>query len=155
MAQSAETPAPTWHQLAQLSDQLRAQWERGNDRTRWAACGHAWDAVAIAPISRGLDVLAALRISPRSGYPVLADYVRGELYVMVPPGTGAAAAGLPRVRVLSRGHQLLLPDTEYGTATAHWVSPPCDDPPALVCPDRLAHHLRALPRAQPTKADPS
>jgi hypothetical protein len=151
MAQSADTSAPTWHRLAQLSDRLREQWARSNDRTRWAACGQAWDAVAIAPISRGLDALAALRISPRRGYPVLADYVSNQLYVMVPPGTGGAAAGLPGVRVLSVGHQLLLPDTPFGTAAAHWVSPPRGTSPVLVRPDRLSHHLRAL--ADQPKAD--
>jgi hypothetical protein len=152
MAQSADTSAPTWHRLAQLSDRLREQWARSNDRTRWAACGQAWDAVAIAPISRGLDALAALRISPRGGYPVLADYIRDQVYVMVPPGTGGAAAGLPGVRVLSDGYQLLLPVTAHGTPAAYWVSPPRGDSPVLVRPDRLAHHLRVLARSDQPKA---
>ncbi|MEV6425033.1 hypothetical protein [Streptomyces sp. NPDC051662] len=153
MAQSAKTSIPTWHRLAQPSDRLRAQWVRGDDHTRWAACGRTWDAVAITPIARGLDALVALRISPRRGYPVLADYVRDQLYVMVPPGTGGTAAGLPGVRVLSDGYQLLVPDTAHGTPTAHWVSPPRDSSPVLVRPDRLTHHLRILARADQPKAD--
>ncbi|MGW3414603.1 hypothetical protein [Streptomyces sp. NPDC000888] len=155
MAKSAKTSIPTWHRLAQPSVRLREQWVRGLDRTRWAACGRTWDAVAITPIALGLDALVALRVSPRRGYPVLADYVRDQLYVMVPPGTGGAAAGMPGVRVLSDGHQLLLPNTRHGTSAAYWVSPPLGDSPALVRPDRLTHHLRVLARADLPKADPS
>lgn len=110
--------------------------------------------MAIVPIRLGLDALVALRISPRRGYPVLADYVRDQLYVMVPPGTGSAAAGLPGVRVLSDGHQLLLPNTAHGTATAYWISPPREGAP-LVRPDRLTHHLRVLAHPDQPKADPS
>ncbi|CAL9677795.1 hypothetical protein SUDANB105_08106 (plasmid) [Streptomyces sp. enrichment culture] len=151
MAQSVKPSVSTWHRLAQPSDRIRAQWVRGGERTRWAACGQNWDAVAITPIALGLDALVALRISPRRGYPVLADHLRDQLYVLVPPGTGRAAAGLPGVRVLSDGHQLLVPQTAYGTPAAYWISPPRDGSP-LVRPDRLAHHLRVLVRADQPKA---
>ncbi|WP_415961958.1 hypothetical protein [Streptomyces sp. 021-4] len=71
-------------------------------------------------------------------------HLRDQLYVLVPPGTGSAAAGLPGVRVLGAGFQLLMPTGEHGTLVAHWVSPPRGTPSPLVRPDRLAHHLRAL-----------
>ncbi|MCS0606002.1 hypothetical protein NX794_33060 [Streptomyces sp. LP11] len=152
MAQSAETSAPTWHRLAQPSDRLRAQWVRGDSRTRWVACGEQWDAVAVSSIALGLDALVAMRVGPRRGYPVLADHLSDQLYVLVPPGTGRAAAGLPGVRVLGTGHQLLMPVTEHSSsAAAYWVSPPRAVPPPLIRPDRLAHHLRTLAR-DPRKA---
>ncbi|MFE7451479.1 hypothetical protein [Streptomyces griseus] len=97
-------------------------------------------------MSLGLDVLVAMRLGPRSGYPVLADHIRSQLYVLVPPGTGAAAAGLPGVRVLSAGHQLLVPATRHGSPTAHLISPPREATALLVRTDRLTHHLRALAR---------
>lgn len=148
MAKSAKPSTPTWHRLAQPSDRLRAQWVRGDDRTQWVACGRTWDAVAISPMSRGLDALVAMRVGPRRGYPVLADHLRDQLYVLVPPGTGQAAAGLPGVRVLGDGVQLLVPAGQHGSAVAHWVSPPREGVPPLIRPDRLTHHLRALARDQ-------
>ncbi|MFE4056683.1 hypothetical protein ACFXP3_10365 [Streptomyces sp. NPDC059096] len=147
MAQSAKTSAPTWHRLAQPSERLRAQWVRGDDRTHWVACGRTWDAVAISPIPLGLDALVAMRVGPRRGYPVLADHLRDQLYVLVPPGTGhTAAAGLPGVRALGDGFQLLMPVGQHGSPAAHWISPPRAVPPPLIRPDRLTHHLRALAR---------
>ncbi|WP_229839722.1 hypothetical protein [Streptomyces rubiginosohelvolus] len=130
------------------------QWRHRPEHTRWQACGQSWDAVAITPISLGLAALTALRLSPRRGYPVLADHLRDCLYVMVPPGTGSAAAGLPGVRVLSDGHQLLIPHPGTGSPAAHWVSAPGAET-TLVRPDRLTHHLRALADAAKPKADPS
>jgi hypothetical protein len=111
-------------------------------------CGRSWDAIAISPITPGLDALAAMHLGVRSGYPVLADLVRDIVYVLVPPGTGSTATGLPGVRMLSTGTQLLLPATDHGTPAAHWISPPLDVPPRLVRPDRLTHHLRAPARAE-------
>lgn len=146
MAQSAKISTPTWHRLAQPSNRLRAHWVRGDDRTQWVACGRTWDAVAISPISRGLDALVAMRVGPRWGYPVLADHLRDQLYVLVPPGAGRAASGLPGVRVLGDGWQLLMPVGRHGSLAAHWVSPPREIPPPLMRPDRLIHHLRALAR---------
>ncbi|MGA6159118.1 hypothetical protein ACPEIC_37905 [Stenotrophomonas sp. NPDC087984] len=92
--------APAWYRVAQPTSRRRALWIHGDDRTRWAACGRVWDAVAITPIQLGLDALAAMRLGVASGYPVLADQIRDVLYVLVPPGTGAAAVGLPGVGVL-------------------------------------------------------
>ncbi|MFC9608828.1 hypothetical protein ACFTTN_36085 [Streptomyces niveus] len=135
----------TWHQLAEPSDQRRALWTHGADRTRWAACGQAWDAVAITPKTRGLDVLTAMCLDPRDGHPVIADLLSNVLYVLVPSGTGRAAAGLPGVRVLSTGDYLMVPTTEPGSAAAHWISPPHDTtPPRLVHTDRLFDHLNQL-----------
>ncbi|MEU1895758.1 hypothetical protein [Streptomyces pristinaespiralis] len=136
--------ASPWHRLARPTDRRRALWGRGSDSTRWVECGGHWDAVAITPMVRGLDALAAMRLGPRSGYPVLADVVRDVLYVLVPSGTGNAAASLPGVRVLTTGNQLLLPATDHGTPAAHWISPPREVSPRLVRADRLTRHLRAL-----------
>lgn len=150
-ASAGRPAAPTWHRLAQPTDRRRALWASSRDRTGWRACGWTWDAVAITPISVGLDALAAMHLGTASGHPVLADRIRDVLYVLVPPGTGTAAAGLPGVRVLSRGNQLLFPDTEHGTASAHWISPPRHSP-RLVRTDRLAAHLRNLTGAEHERA---
>ncbi|MFE9240510.1 hypothetical protein [Streptomyces sp. NPDC007007] len=122
MVNRSHSSVPVWHRLAQPNDQLRAL----AGRTRWVACGRAWGAVAISPMALGLEAL---------------------LYVLVPPGTGPAAAGLPGVRVLGAGTQLLMPTTEHGTLVAHWVSPPGTASVPLVRPDRLAHQLRVLTSA--------
>ena len=152
MAESSNPSASPWRRLAQPSERRRALWIRGNDRTRWATCGVVWDAVAITPMTQGLNALSAMRLGVHSGYPVLGDAIRDVLYVLVPPGTGSAAAGLPGVRVLSVGDQLLWPATDHGTPAAHWVSPPCATPSPLVPADRLAHHLRILSSAEHEKA---
>lgn len=124
------------------------------DRTRWISCGKDWDAVAITPMERGLDVLAALRISPRRGALVLADHLRGTLYVMVEPGSGGVLASLPEVRVLSGGSELLMPATyDDSTAAADLISyPRRGEPPALLPADRLAQGLRGLPVDVPEEA---
>ncbi|AEM88538.1 hypothetical protein [Streptomyces violaceusniger] len=143
---TARKPAatPAWYRVALPTSRRRALWAHGDDRTLWAACGCAWDAVAITPIQLGLDALTAMRLGVASGYPVLADQIHDELYILVPPGTGAAATGLPGVRVLSTGSQLLTPVTEHGTPAAHWISPPHRSRPRLVPADRLTTHLRRL-----------
>lgn len=143
-ARRPKLPAPTWHTLAQVTDQQRASWNRGCDSTRWVECGRAWDAVAIAPLSLGLDALVAMRLSPRTGYPVLADRLRDTLYVLVPPGAGALAETVPGVRVLSVGRQLLMPCTDHGTACAHWLSPPREVPSLLGRVHQLTTHLKEL-----------
>ncbi|MGW6202034.1 hypothetical protein ACWF9B_00035 [Streptomyces sp. NPDC055089] len=119
MAQSGTQPIPTWHRLAQPTDRLRALWVRGDDRTRWMTCGQTWNAVAVSPISQGLDALVAMRVSPRRGHPVLADHLRDQLYILVPPGTGHAAVCCAGVRVLGDGHKLLVPVSEHGGPVAH------------------------------------
>lgn len=66
-------------------------------------------------------------------------------YVMVAPGTGAAAAEVPGVRELSAGRYLLIPTTGHGSVSAHWISAPrTTDPLRLVDVRRLTHHLLAL-----------
>ncbi|MEV6133218.1 hypothetical protein AB0M05_41570 [Streptomyces violaceusniger] len=144
LATAHKPAALAWYRVAQPTSRRCALWTHGDDRTRWAACGCAWDAVAITPIQLGLDALAAMRLGVASGYPVLADQVRDVLYVLVPPGTAAAATDLPGVRVLSTGSQLLIPVTEHGTPAAHWISPPHRSRPRLVPADRITTHLRRL-----------
>ncbi len=138
----ARRSSPTWHTQAAVTGERVARWRTAPCGSGWLACGRAWDAVAISPLGRGVDALAVLRISPRRGYPVLADHVQGVLYVMVPPGTGHLAAGVPGVRVLSQGAQVLIPWGPHGSPSAHWVSPPREDPPPLVQVDKLANVLR-------------
>ncbi|WP_189780152.1 hypothetical protein [Streptomyces tauricus] len=147
MANSRKRSTPTWHELAQPSTAKRARWARGMDRNRWISCGKDWDAVAITPMDRGLAVLAALRVSPQRGALVLADHLRGTLYVMVAPGSGGVLAGLPEVRVLSGGSELLMPATyDDSTAVADLISYPRGGAsPALIPADRLAQGLRGLP----------
>ncbi|MGV9884466.1 hypothetical protein [Streptomyces sp. NPDC003006] len=148
-----KTPAPTWHELAEPTAEKHARWERARDRTQWVACGDLWDAVSITPMDTGLAALTALRAGTCRGYPVLADHLRDVLYVLVAAGTGSSCVGVPGVRVLSRGHQLLIPSSEFdGTAVAHWVSSPREQPPALVGADQLAAHLHRLAEPAHDKA---
>ncbi|MEV0097343.1 hypothetical protein [Streptomyces sp. NPDC050738] len=139
--------SPSWYELAQPDDRKRAKWSYGLNRTAWSSCGQAWDAVAITPSGRGLDTLAGLRIGPYVGALVLVDHVRGVLYVMVPAGSGDVLAGLPGVRVLSVGNELLLPASyDHSTEAADLISHPRDgDPPTLVPAEKLAEQLRAHP----------
>lgn len=151
MAVNGRGASSVWHRLAQPEDHRGLMWDRfpAVDSTRWAVCGRSWDAVAITPMALGVRALAALRIIPERGYPVLADHLRNRLYVLVPPGTGSAAAGIEGVRVLSDGHQLLVPASERGTLVAHWINPPRSTSPPLVRADHLADQLNALANAEP------
>ncbi|MFF8193694.1 hypothetical protein ACF05L_23265 [Streptomyces bobili] len=96
------------------------------------------------PLPLGLDALAAMPIDTRRGYLIVADHLRSVLYVMVPTGSGEVFAGIPGVRVLGRGHHLLMPrTTQDSSAVANWIGTPRDlDTPVLVDPDRLAARLR-------------
>jgi hypothetical protein len=148
MAQLCETYAPTWHRLAQPVPRREQAWLREGIPTRWVECGRTFDAVAITPVSLGLDALTAMRLRPGRGYFLIGDRVRDTLYVLVPSGTAAAFVGLPRVRVLSAGDHMLLPQTEDGTRGAHWIGPPgLHLRTRLVDPRRLAAHLHALTTA--------
>ncbi|MFK0016336.1 hypothetical protein [Streptomyces sp. NPDC091027] len=147
----AKRSTPTWHTQAAVTDKLVAQWRTAPCGSGWVSCGSDWDAVAIRPLGHGLDALAVLGLSPRRGYPVLADHISGVLYVMVPPGTGHLAADVPGVRVLSSGAELVVPWGPHGSPAAHWVSPQREDPPPLVRADRLADVLRRL-AAEPSPA---
>ncbi|MCZ4101088.1 hypothetical protein [Streptomyces sp. H39-C1] len=148
----APAPAASWHQLAVPDARCRARWARGTDATGWAECGRQWDAVAIDSCTLGLDALVAMRVGTRSGYPVLADLLRDLLYVMVAPGTGACAAEVPGVRVLSAGRYLLMPTTGHGSISAHWISAPRTTPLRLVDVGQLTHHLIALTDAAHERA---
>jgi hypothetical protein len=130
-----------------VSDSKRAHWVRGRTHgTAFVPCGLAWDAVAVRPLELGVDALVAMGIGTRRGYLIVADHLRGVLYVMVPTGNGEAFADIPSVRVLGQGHQLLMPrTTQDSSAVADWVGTPDDlDTPVLVAPDRLAARLQEL-----------
>ncbi len=143
---SASGKRPTWHDLAKETDAKRRQWLHGHQNfTQYVPCGMGWDAVAVKPMELGLDALAAMRISTRRGYCVVADHVRGELYVMVPTGHGETFDGIACVRVLGRGHHLLVPRSPLDSSVAaDWVGTPRMDTPVLVTPDRLAARLKDL-----------
>lgn len=142
----ATAATPTWSDLGQITDRKRELWRRQSSRTDWMACGVTWDAVSITPMPVGLAALSAARTGTRGGYLVLADHVKGVLYVLVPAGTGNACEGIVGVRVLSRGYQLLVPERpEHSTIAADWISHPAGDEPArLVQAEQLASHLRDL-----------
>ncbi|OEJ21285.1 hypothetical protein AR457_36185 [Streptomyces agglomeratus] len=131
----------TWAAKKAVDSRTRALWARGDDSTRWARCGDAWDVVVIEPIGLGLEALDQMGADPSSGYPVLADHIRDRLYVMVRAGTGHTAH-LPGTRVLSRDQQLLLPCTP----AAHWISTPRETAPPLLRADKLALALREVCR---------
>ncbi|KAF5990243.1 hypothetical protein [Streptomyces sp. WAC00263] len=138
--------APTWPELAAETDGKKAQWIRGRNHTEFAPCGIEWDAVSVRPMQLGVDALVAMRIGTRLGYPIVADRLCGVLYVLVPPGSADLFVGIPGVRVLDRGHQLLVPRTAYDSSpAADGVGTPRDvDNLVLVRPDRLAARLRDL-----------
>ncbi|MFD8597711.1 hypothetical protein ACFV1L_22175 [Kitasatospora sp. NPDC059646] len=128
MAPSANSPAPPPSWTARLHpDEVlvhEARYSLPSSTTELAACGLEWDAVAVTPLERGLSALDVLGLPVDAGVPVLADYVRGELVVLVAPGTGGAAADVPGVRVLAAGAWLLLPVRGQGAMAAAWLSAP-------------------------------
>ncbi|MFD3907844.1 hypothetical protein ACFXOL_10955 [Streptomyces californicus] len=132
----------TWASKATVDDQTRQRWLRSSTTTDWVRCGTRWDAVAVHPLQRGLEALDLLDVETGEGYPVLADHLSSRLYVMVPPGTAAAAVGLDGVRVLSDGHQVLVPLSGHGSAAAHWISEPGPGAPRLWDVEQLVGALR-------------
>ncbi|MFJ2833577.1 hypothetical protein ACIPC1_39570 [Streptomyces sp. NPDC087263] len=138
--------APTWPELAAESEIKKGQWVRGRNYTEFVPCGLEWDAVSVRPLELGVDVLVAMRIGTRRGYAIVADHLRGVLYVLVPPGSGDLFADIPCVRVLGRGHQLLVPrSAQDSSPAADWVGTPGDvDKLVLVPADRLAARLQEL-----------
>lgn len=136
----------SWDELAAESDRKRAHWLWGRNHTEFVACGEGWQAVSVKPLQLGLDALAAMDAGTRRGYLVVADHLRGVLYVMVPTDCGEVFAGIPGVRVLGRGHQLLMPcSPQDSSAVADWVGAPHDlDTPVLVDPVLLAARLQEL-----------
>lgn len=137
-------PPLTWSQLADPDPGHRTLWAPSTCATRLVPCGQQWDAVAVRPLRRGLRVLDLIGLPLDAGYPVLADYLRAELYVMVAPGTGADLRE-PHTRVLSAGSWLLLPHHAHGSASALWLSTPSDNAP-LVPARRLRRGLHHLDR---------
>ncbi|MEV0281301.1 hypothetical protein AB0I22_33635 [Streptomyces sp. NPDC050610] len=87
---------PSWSSLAQpdarTHDALLAAREHA---TRLVACG---DAVVVAPLERSLAALDLLSLRRTTGHPVVADYWRHELIVLVPAGSSGA-----RVRTARSG----------------------------------------------------
>lgn len=130
----------SWCSLATPAAPKRALWFRGVDSTRWAPCGITWDTVAITPMTAGLRALDTCELSTQAGHPVLGDHLSNLLYVLVVPGS-ADASGLPGVRVLGAGRHVLMPSAG-GTAAADWLSPPYENPPALVDGEQFVGTLR-------------
>ena len=105
------------------------------------------DIRAVSALMRSWALLGAgldrLLLEDR-GYRVLADHLRDELYVFVPVDQADDFTGLPGVRVLSRGHQLLVPRTpDHSSQVADWVGTP-GETLALVDRRRLAERLQDL-----------
>ena len=94
------------------------------------------------PLRLGLRALDVLGVPLNAGYRVLADYVRGDVYVLVASGTGKRCAG---TRVLTRGSWLLMPTSGLGagSSSAVWLSPPAGDMPLASAQD-LATALQQL-----------
>ncbi|MEU9189437.1 hypothetical protein AB0D14_33830 [Streptomyces sp. NPDC048484] len=153
-AKATKPATPAWHELAAVTDAKRRLWQRSRNRTGWAVCGREWDMVAVEPMAAGLDALTAMGAGTRRGYQVLADHLSNRLYVAVPPDSAGAFEDIPGIRVLSGGHQLLIPSTpQDGTTAADWISHPRrGTPPALVAADRFAAHLRELTSPAHAKA---
>jgi hypothetical protein len=127
MALSANSPrAVVWSALVEPDEQIvhESQYMATSSAAELTECGLTWDAVVVAPLQRGLLALDALAVPVDAGLPVLADFTRYELVVLVEPGTGRAVAGLPGVRVLSQGSWLLVPTRGQGELAAVWLSGP-------------------------------
>ena len=127
MAQSKKPVTPSWGGLidpdAKTTEQLR---EASRAATLLVQCGDGRDAVVIAPLQRGLAALDHLRLPVEDGYSVLADHIRQELIVLVESGTAPDELNATQgVRVLSRGHWLLVPaQGGDGSFAAAWLSRP-------------------------------
>jgi hypothetical protein len=150
MAKSHKRSTPTWYDAAEPSPQHFDAWRNGQGRAKLEWLGERWDAVAVAPARFALDALTGMRLSPRTGYPVIGDRARDTVYVMVHPGSAGEAISLPSVRVLGRGHLLLVPDAvrvacPHGTPCAHWISAPRTNRYERLVRGRvLADHLHQL-----------
>ncbi|WP_409240594.1 hypothetical protein [Streptomyces sp. PA5.6] len=147
-------PAPTWHELAKATADKELRWQRARMRTQWLACGTGWDVVSVEPMAAGLDALTAMGAGTRRGYWVIADHLRDRLYAAVPAGAGDLFADIGGVRLLSQGHQLLIPSTYMDTTlSADWISHPhTSKPPALLDAARFAAHLREADTPTPQEA---
>ncbi|WP_157880339.1 hypothetical protein [Streptomyces katrae] len=138
-----------WAALLDPTPEVFFEFRKGH--SVWAACGWTWDAVAITPLQRGLAALDELALPMDGEYTVIADHARQELIVYIPCGTGAVLDGLPGVRVLGRGTDLLVPAGQYGTFAAAWLSRPRGEADeAFITPARLRAALLAADAAHHT-----
>ncbi|MBP5942578.1 hypothetical protein [Streptomyces acidiscabies] len=123
-------PPPTWHHLADPTPEKHLLWRRTRaNLTEFVPCGTNWDAVCVHPLLYGLDALAALGLSTRRGYWIVADHLRDQLYVLVQPGHARLFTGLDGIRVLGLGHQILMPSaSSHGSQAADWIGTPRTTP---------------------------
>ncbi|WP_432105962.1 hypothetical protein [Streptomyces sp. bgisy091] len=94
-----------------------------------------------------MDALTAMGVDPLAGYLVVAEHLRGVLYVMVPPHTGSSAfRRIPGVRFLGKGQQVLVPRSPCDSSTlAGWVGTSWSlFHLVFAAPDQLASGLRTL-----------
>lgn len=113
--------------------------------TAWDTVGGRWEALAIAPLERGLCALDALGLPLDGGYPVIADHLRSELIVLVPEKTAARAVadGPQGVRALTADSFLVVPHGPTGGYVAAWVSRPSAGFARYVDPVRLCETVLA------------
>jgi len=122
MALSGNRPsAAAWSELIEPGADVRHNTQFRCAATKLSPCGVIWDAVVVAPLERALAALDVLGL-PTDGHPVLADYTKQELAVLIPQGSGGALAGLPGTRVLTRGAWLLTPGGRRNCEAATWLS---------------------------------
>lgn len=129
--------------LAPDAETLRRLLHARPETTKLTECGRDWDAVVIAPLSRGLAALDVLGLPLERGYPVIADHSRHELIVQVPVGTAWRAEGVQGVRALSRESWILIPAGPTGSYVATWLSRPSPCAP-YVDPEGLREALLAV-----------
>ncbi|MFH8986389.1 hypothetical protein [Streptomyces varsoviensis] len=146
MAKSQNTAQPSWAALLDLDADTYARLRyAGRSATDMVAVGQAWDtvpagweALAVAPLARGLAALDCLGLPLDGGFPVIADHGRCELIVLVEEGAPGPLAELQGVRVLRSGTSfLLVPFGEVGGYHAAWLSRPTSGRARYVDPSAL------------------
>jgi len=162
MAKSQNTAQPSWAALLDLDADTYARLRyAGRSATDMVAVGQAWDtvpegweALAVAPLARGLAALDCLGLPLDGGFPVIADHSRSELIVLVEAGAAGLLADLQGVRPLRAGSSfLLVPFGPQGAFHAAWLSRPTQgrtryvDPAALRDAVLTAEAERANARA--------
>ena len=135
------SPASAWSTLIE-PDPAHVVHDKKPHATKLVAC-KGWDAIVVSPLRRGLAALDALALPRDGGYPVLADYVRQELVVQVPAGTGHRC-DVPGTRVLSTGSWLLVPTERPGSIAATWLSKSHSGLSRLLDADQLRNALLSL-----------
>ncbi|MEH0424742.1 hypothetical protein [Streptomyces sp. B21-083] len=146
MAKSQNSAHPSWAALLDLDSDTYARLRyAGRSATDMVAVGQAWDtvpegweALAVAPLARGLAALDCLGVPLDAGFPVIADHGRSELIVLVEAGGAHPLAELQGVRVLRRGTSfLLVPFGPQGGYNAAWLSRPTQGMARYVDPSAL------------------